>query len=177
MVEAKLIKYRRNIFFYIVLVSGVLSVLFSFVCLVLNEKGIIFSLSLYGIFLFIFIGPLFIKQTKLIGSVVFNINKIIIKKKKKYFEYNFEEINDINIYYSGYRYQDDSNGYNRFALKSGADNLVELKIGGRHEELLILIENEKFLGLLIKQWKNIKSPRIRIYREFNEKKIIWTNYK
>jgi len=162
MVEAKLIKYRRNIFFYIVLVSGVLSVLFSFVCLVLNEKGIIFSLSLYGIFLFIFIGPLFIKQTKLIGSVVFNINKIIIKKKKKYFEYNFEEINDINIYYSGYRYQDDSNGYNRFALKSGAD---------------ILIENEKFLGLLIKQWKNIKSPRIRIYREFNEKKIIWTNYK
>jgi hypothetical protein len=141
------------------------------------KEGIsyITKISLATALILMFSGSFFANNLKLIGEIYFGEDRLIINNNGERTVFLFNKINNIYIYYEGYKYQDDSSLYRPIYFKDGTGNVIRFSYLDSEKSYEFQIEDEKFLTRLIKQWNSSGKPKIRIYNK--NKKIIWTNYK
>jgi hypothetical protein len=142
-----------------------------------DGSNLITKISFSNALILMIVGPFIIKNIKSVGEIIFEKNQLVIRSNLEEVVFPLDEIHNLYIYYEGYKNQDDSNPYRPLSFKDGTEN----EIGFYHRKKKIhykfQIPDEKFLGRLIRQWKYLKEPKIRIYHEDQKSKIIWTNYK
>lgn len=151
-----------------------------FIIFTLKEgTTLITKLSFGSALLLMFFGTLFVSNIKPIGEILFNKERLVIHYNYDVDEVLFllDEIDNIYVYYEGYKNQDDSNIYRPLSFRDGTENEIGFLLNGKIIKYKFQILDERFLGRLIAQWKHLKEPKIRIYNKDQKSRIIWTNYK
>lgn len=164
---------RAKIVLFLIVVSWTIFLYFT----IKEGSSLITRISFGCALISLFIGPLFINNIKPVGKIIFEKNSLVIHSNAEKVVFPLDEINKLYIYYEGYKNQDNSNPYRPLSVKDGTENEIGFHHSNKKISYKFQIQDEKFLGRVIGQWKLLKEPKIRIYHGDQKSKIIWTNYK
>lgn len=169
----------RSFMTYIYIFGGI-SIVIGFILSLLGESKLYAKICLISGGGLLFVLPIFIKNYKVNGRIIFCKEKIdLIYDDGKGESYDLSNMEDLVIDYSNYWFQSKVSmaSFSGFDIKDGTENFVSFKYNGEQVNIMFQVRNRQFFRDVYDLWKHRDSPLIKLIHNNKSPVVKWTNKK